>query len=331
MKTISLSHGSGGKQTNDLIKNLFLSFLKNPYLSKLEDSSVLKIDGDKLSFTTDSYVVDPIFFPGGDIGRLCVCGTVNDLSVSGARPYAISLSFIIEEGLEVEVLKKILLSIKKSLKEAGINVVTGDTKVVEKGKVDKIFINTSGIGFFDSDLDFSYKNVRDGDLIIINGEIASHGIAVLNARNNLGLVGDIKSDVAPLNSLISSFKDIKGIRCMKDLTRGGLITAINEISEACGYGAEIDEKSVPINRSVKSACDMLGIDPFYVANEGKIVVIADRKASDKIISVMKKHKYGKKSAIVGRFTKSKSVFINTQLGSKRIAPQLSSDQLPRIC
>jgi len=331
MERILLSYGSGGKQTAELIKNVFLKKMYSKELSMLEDSAVLKNKNQKFAFTTDSYVVNPIFFPGGDIGKLCICGTVNDISVSGARIYAISLGFIIEEGLELDILLKIVDSISETAKEADAKIVTGDTKVVEKGKVDKIFINTSGIGFFDYNLDFSYKNVKSGDLIIINGEIASHGISVINARNNFGISGDIKSDVAPLNGLIDSIKRIKGIRCIKDVTRGGLITAINEICESSLKGAIIEEESVPVSPSVNSACAVLGIDPLYVANEGKIIVVVSPESAVKVLSVMKKHKYGKKSKIVGKFVSDKNVMVKTLVGTTRIAPSFSGEQMPRIC
>ncbi len=331
VKNILLSHGSGGKQSDELIRNLFLKYLNSYELSKLEDSAVMDFKGKKLAFTTDSYVVDPIFFPGGDIGRLCISGTVNDISVSGAKIMAISLGFIIEEGLEVSVLEKILISIKKTLREANVKVVTGDTKVVEKGKVDKIFINSSGVGYFDNDRVLSYKNVRKGDLIIINGEIASHGIAVLNERKSLGLKGDIKSDVAPLNGLIELVSDIKGIRCMKDATRGGIATAINEISQSCGYGVLIEEENIPVSPSVRSACQALGIDPLYVANEGKVIVVVDEKDAASVVDKMKRHKYGRKASIIGRFTSDKEVMLQTSIGSKRILPPLSGEQMPRIC
>lgn len=331
MDRILLSHGNGGKQSSELIKDVILKRIKSSELSLLEDSAILKHKNERIAFTTDSYVVNPLFFPGGDIGKLSVCGTVNDISVSGAKIEAISLSFIIEEGLEMDVFIKILDSIRKTARQAGVKIVCGDTKVVERGKADKIFINTAGIGFFDYDLNFSYKNVREGDVIIINGEIASHGITILNARNNFGIYGDIKSDVAPLNGLIDSIKRIKGIRCMKDVTRGGLITAINEISESCGYGAIIEERDVKISSSVNSACQMLGIDPLYVANEGKVIIVSSPDSCDEIVKVMKQHTYGRKASIIGRFTRDKSVIVRTLMGASRIALPLNTDQMPRIC
>jgi hydrogenase expression/formation protein HypE len=331
MNIVNLSHGSGGKQTDELIKEIFVKNFSNPYLNKLEDSAVIEINNLKIAYTTDSYVVDPIFFSGGDIGRLSVCGTVNDIAVSGARPLYLSCGFIIEEGFEIEKLKKIVSSAKKTALEAGVKIVCGDTKVVEKGKADKIFINTSGIGIFDKELNFSYKNVRKGDIIILSGEIGMHGICILNERNNLGLKGSIKSDVAPLNGLIETIREIEGIRCMKDLTRGGLITALNEISQSCGFGAEIYEDKVPVSKPVISCCDILGIDPMYVANEGKIIVIVEERSADKVLETMRRHKYGKKATVIGKFNDKNYVSVITKLGSRRIAPSLSGDQLPRIC
>lgn len=329
---ITLAHGSGGKLTSELIKALFLKKFTNSVLNKMEDSAVIKKSNFKIAFTTDSYVVDPIFFPGGDIGRLAVCGTVNDISVSGAKPLVISCAFIIEEGFEMSQLKKIVDSMKKAAEEANVEIVTGDTKVVEKSKADKLFITTSGIGIFDSNVDFSYGKVKNGDVIIVNGEIASHGITVLNERNNLGIKGNFKSDVAPLNDLIARIKNIKGIRCIKDLTRGGLATGLNEIAESANLMPVIDEDLIPVQPAVRNACEILGIDPLYVANEGKIVVIAESKSADKIISIMKKHKYGKKSVIIGHFEKGNPVLkVKTRIGSYRLAPLISGEQLPRIC
>lgn len=332
MKKISIEHGSGGKATFDLIKQVFLKELNIDlaYYS-FEDSWVCRKKIEKIAFTTDSYVVTPLFFPGGDIGRIAVCGTVNDISVSGATPLAVSAGFIIEEGFEVESLKKILSSMRKACEEAGVSIVCGDTKVVDRGKADGIFINTSGIGIFDKDLNFSYRNAKEGDVIIINGEIASHGVTVLNERHRLGIKGKIKSDVSPLNGLISCIRDIKGIRCMKDLTRGGLAGGVIEIAEASGKSIEIYEDKIPVSRPVKSACDILGLDPVYVANEGKIIVVVDNKYADEVVKRMKTHPYGRKSEVIGRVMKGKGVFMKTFSGMKRMIVPLSGEQLPRIC
>ncbi|MGC8866601.1 MAG: hydrogenase expression/formation protein HypE [Elusimicrobiales bacterium] len=332
MSRISIEHGSGGKLTFELIKDVFLKELgirMNNY--SFEDSWTLRRNFNKIAFTTDSYVITPLFFPGGDIGRLAVCGTVNDISVSGATPFALSAGFIIEEGFEIERLKKILDSMKKACAEAGVSIVCGDTKVVEKGKADGIFINTAGLGFFDKDYDFSYRNPRAGDAVIINGEIASHGVAVLNARHNLGLGGEIKSDVAPLNGLVDLIRGVEGVRCMKDLTRGGLATGLIEICDFCGYGFEIDEKEIPLSKSVRSACEVLGLDPLYVANEGKIIVVVDYRNAKDIVERMRKHPYGKKARIIGRVIDEKKVYIKTTAGMRRMIVPFSAEQLPRIC
>ncbi len=329
---IILEHGSGGKLSFDLVKDVFLKELGiKPQNYSFEDSWVFKKRFEKIAFTTDSYVVTPIFFSGGDIGRVAVCGTVNDLSVSGATPLAISAGFIIEEGFSIDDLKRILASMRKACEESGVCIVCGDTKVVEKGKADGIFINTAGVGFFEREYNFSYKNPKPGDVVIINGEIASHGIAVLNQRHNLGLGGNIKSDVAPLNGVIKLIRDVKGVRCMKDLTRGGLASALVEISESSGYGFEIDEKQIPINNSVRSACDLLGLDPLYVANEGKMIVIVDYRNAGDVVNRMKKHRYSKNARIIGKVIDEKRVYLKTIAGMKRIVVPLSGEQLPRIC
>lgn len=328
---IRLEHGSGGKLTVELIEDLFLKELGLSSKYLLEDSYIFKGKSNNIAFTTDSYVITPLFFPGGDIGRLSICGTVNDLSVSGATPKLISAGFIIEEGFYIDDLKRILRSMKKACDEAGVSIVCGDTKVVEKGKADGIFINTAGVGFFEKEVNLSYKNPMPGDLIIINGEIASHGISVMNKRHKLGIEGDIKSDVAPLNKLISGIRYIDGLRCMKDLTRGGLAQGLIEISSSCGYGIEIDEANIPISPSVKSACEVLGIDPLYVANEGKIIVVSDKNSAYKIKSIMKKNVYGKKTSVIGSVTKEKGVYLKTLSGMRRMIVSMSGEQLPRIC
>lgn len=331
---VKLEHGSGGKLTSSLIREIFLKNLgikEKEYI--FEDSFVFKnrTTVRKIAFTTDSYVVTPLFFKGGDIGKLAVCGTINDLAVSGATPYFISAGFIIEEGFEIEKLKVILRSMKNVCKEANVKIVCGDTKVVEKGKADGIFINTAGVGFFERELNFSYKNPRPGDLIIINGEIASHGIAIMNERHNLKINSNIKSDVAPLNGIISEIKNIDGIRCMKDLTRGGLAEGLIEIASSCGFGVEIDEGKIPISDCVSSACEIIGIDPLYVANEGKFIVIVKKDKADKVLSIMRKHKYGIKSSVIGKIINEKQVYLRTLSGMRRTIISLTGEQLPRIC
>ncbi len=332
-ENIPLACGSGGRLTCELIKEVFQSSFSNKFLNELEDAAVIDMPGSKIAFTTDSYVVNPLFFPGGDIGKIAVCGTVNDLSVKGAVPVAISCGFIIEEGLPLKILKEVVSSMKKAAAEANVKIVTGDTKVVERLKADKLFINTSGIGVVKKGIDVSQKRIKPGDLIIINGDLASHGIAVLNARNNLGIKGDIKSDCAPLNGLISYSIIPNGPSCMRDVTRGGLGMVLNEAASSCGYSIEIDENALPVSKPVKSACDMLGIDPLYAANEGKVAVFASEKNALKILSSMRKHKYGKRASIIGRVLPEKKakVWLKTSIGAKRMVAMPEGEQLPRIC
>ncbi|PIS47960.1 MAG: hydrogenase expression/formation protein HypE [Elusimicrobia bacterium CG08_land_8_20_14_0_20_51_18] len=333
-KEITLAFGSGGRLTNELIRDLFVRHFSNKRLNELEDSAVLRLGRERIAFTTDSYVVTPLKFPGGDIGRIAVCGTVNDLAVKGARPLAVSCGFIIEEGLERGTLEEAVVSMKKAAAEAGVEIVTGDTKVVEKGKADKLFINTSGVGLVIPGTAISQKNIRPGDVIIINGEIAAHGVAVLNARNNLGLSGNIKSDAAPLSRMLNGLAvKFPSIRSMRDVTRGGLATVLNEAAQSSGWSMEIEEELIPVSEPVRNACSVLGLDPLYVANEGKAVIFAPEKYASKILSAMKKDKYGKKAAIIGRVLAEKkaSLKVRTPIGSERYAVMLEGEQLPRIC
>ncbi len=330
---ILLACGSGGRLTSEIIKEVFLKNFSNKILKELEDSAVLDFGSTKLAFTTDSYVVNPLFFPGGDIGKIAVCGTVNDLSVKGARPYAISCAFIIEEGFPLTDLKKIVVSMKKAANEAGVLIVTGDTKVVERGKADGVFINTSGVGIIEKKVEISQSKIRPGDVVILSGELAAHGVSVLNARNNLGINGDIKSDCAPLNGLISQFLKKYEVKSIRDITRGGLGMILNEAASACKFSIEIEEDLLPISDPVKNACLMLGIDPIYAANEGKIAVFASEKNAQEILKLMKNHRYGKRAAIVGRVLSEKKskVYLKTSIGARRILTMPEGEQLPRIC
>lgn len=333
-KKITLSYGSGGRLTHQLIKNLFLKKFGNTISKKLDDSAVLpSINSNfKLVYTTDSYVVKPIFFPGGDIGKLSICGTVNDLSVMGAKPLYISVSAIIEEGLEIEKLEKIVSSIAETSKKAGVQIVCGDTKVVEKGAADEIFLTTSGIGILNKKLNISGHNAKTGDVIIISGTIADHGIAILNARQNLELEGKLFSDVAPLNNLVERMLKAGEIHTMRDPTRGGLATTLNEIAEQSNIGIEIIEEKIPVQKSTKSACNLLGLDPLYIANEGKLVAIVKETDAKKILFAMKNHPLGKNAQIIGKvMSKPKGVYLKTKIGGVRILQMLESDQLPRIC
>ena len=331
---ILLNHGSGGKLMNQLIRDVILKNLANPVLDQMQDSAVLKIGNSKIAFTTDSYIVNPIFFPGGNIGALAVNGTVNDLSMMGAKPLYISLAIIVEEGFPMVSLDKIILSIKKEAKKSSVSVVCGDFKVGETKSLDKIFINTSGIGIIQDKVKISTENVKFGDVIILSGEIAEHGVTVLNERNEFKFKGSLKTDSQPLNFLVEQMlKASSNIHAMRDPTRGGLASALNEIAAASGSGIEIDEQAVPVKKEVMSACDILGLDPLYVANEGKLVAVVAKKDAQKVLKAMKKTVYGKKAAIIGNITASKKpqVILKTKIGGKRMLDTLSGEQLPRIC
>jgi hydrogenase expression/formation protein HypE len=328
---IGLGHGSGGLLTNKLIKELILKYFPDPILKKLEDSAELNLRNRKIAFTTDSYVVDPIFFPGGDIGKLAICGTINDLAMKGAIPEYISFSLIIEEGLMFDELERILRSASAIAKEAKVRVVCGDTKVVEKGKADKIFITTSGIGLIKMNL--VREKIRPGDQIIINGTIGDHGIAIINQRLNLGLKADFRSDCAPLNLITNSlFKRNFSIHFMRDPTRGGVVSILNEAIDNTGLGIIIDESVLPIRSEVKGACEILGLDPLYIANEGKFIAIVNRQKTKVFLQLLRKHPLGKEAQIIGEVTRRHSgVWLKTQIGGLRPLLQLEAEGLPRIC
>jgi len=330
---ILLAHGSGGELAHDIIRNSFVSSLSNPILTQLDDSAVIEPAG-RLAFTTDSYVVQPIFFPGGDIGRLAVCGTVNDLAMAGATPLYLSLAFIIEEGLLLSDLTKVVDSIKESTTEAGVTVVTGDTKVVNRGTADKLFINTAGIGTVPAGLNISGHNARPGDILILSGSVGDHGIAVLSQREGVNFATKLKSDCAPLNSLVAEMLNASdNIHCLRDPTRGGLATTLNEIAEQSGVSIRIDEEKIPVREEVASACEMLGLDPLYVANEGKLIAAVAPEDAEKILEQMKKHRYGRDAAIIGEVKEENPgrVVMKTGLGTTRIIDMLVGEPLPRIC
>ncbi|MBN1823255.1 MAG: hydrogenase expression/formation protein HypE [Endomicrobiales bacterium] len=337
MKTnrILLAHGAGGRLTNELIKRVFRKKFLNPELAPMDDGAVLKsAAGNRdIVFTTDSFVVDPLFFPGGDIGKLAVCGTVNDLAMMGAKPYALTIAAIIEEGLDISVLEKVADSIMKSAREAGVKIVAGDTKVVERGKADKLFLTSSGVGFRDKKIRVSGSNARPGDSVLINGAIAEHGMAVVTARNDFKLKAEISSDCAPLGKLVQKMIRVtKGISVLRDPTRGGLATTLNEIASSSNAGIIVDEKQIPIKKQVESVCNILGFDPLYVANEGKLVAMVPENQSSRILSAMKKEKHGKASQLIGKVVKSpKGVWLRTRSGGLRPLVMLEGEQLPRIC
>jgi hydrogenase expression/formation protein HypE len=329
---ILLAHGSGGKLMHDLIES-FLPELANPILDKLDDAAVFEASG-RLAFTTDSYTVNPIFFPGGDIGRLAVCGTVNDLAMSGARPLYLSLALIIEEGLPVADLKKIITSIKKATDEAGVKIVTGDTKVVNQGSADRIFINTAGVGIVPEGIDISAANARPGDKIIVSGNIGDHGIAVLSQREGLKFQTPVPSDCAPLNGLVAAMlKASANIHCLRDPTRGGLAVTLNDFARQSKAGIIIEEEKVPINKTVLAASELLGLDPLHIANEGKLAASVAPGDADTVLAAMKRHKYGEKATVIGEVVKEHPgrVVMKTTLGASRIVDIPVGELLPRIC
>ena len=331
---ILLAHGSGGKLSHDLIQKVFLPRFLNPFLEPLDDSAkIINRDGP-IAFTTDSYVVNPIFFPGGDIGKLAVFGTVNDLSMIGATPSYLSLSFIIEEGFPIELLKKVISSIKEAAEKAKVSIVTGDTKVVEHKAADQLFINTAGIGWVRPGIHLSGINAKPGDQILLSGYIGDHEIAILSQREGFKFQEMVKSDCAPLNDLAGRMLDTcPSIRCMRDPTRGGLATTLNEIASKSNVGIVIDEKKVPIRESVRGICELLGLDPLYLANEGKLIAICPPDEAELLLQTMKGHPLGRNAEIIGRVTDEnpKKVILQTLIGGHRILDMLTGGQFPRIC
>lgn len=331
---IGLDHGSGGEASHELVETVFLSRLDNAFLRTLDDSAVVEFPGCKLAFTTDSYVVDPIFFPGGDIGSLSVHGTVNDLSMQGANPLYLTLGLIIEEGFLMNDLRRIIDSVAEASNEAKISIVAGDTKVVPKGNIDKLFINTSGIGLIPEGVDVGAGNARPGDKVIINGSIGDHGMAILSKREGLEFKSSLSSDSAPLNALTADILALcRSIHVLRDPTRGGVATALNEIAGQSRVGIRLFEEELPICRAVFGACEILGIDPLYVANEGKCLVIAPEKDAHDVVETMKKSKYGKGAKIIGEIVDENpgKVLLKTAVGGTRILSMLTGEQLPRIC
>jgi hydrogenase expression/formation protein HypE len=330
---IQLGHGSGGRLMHNLIKDLLLKKLDNPILKELSDSAVINYK-EKLAFTTDSFVVSPLNFSGGDIGRLSVCGTINDQVMLGAKPEFLSLALIIEEGFEYRALENVINSISLTAKQNRVCFVTGDIKVVEKGACDKVFINTSGIGRIVKRRKLSIKNIKPGDKIIITGNIAQHGFAVLTKRKELELGFNIKSDCAALSDLIIPvLKKTDSIKFMRDPTRGGIATTLNEIAEALGIGIVIEEKVIPISQKVRAAAELLGIDPLYVANEGAALLVVSLKSAKKVLGLLSRHPLGRKARIIGEVVREPKgqVILNTPLGTQRIVDMLTSEPLPRIC
>ncbi len=332
-ETVVLGHGSGGKLSHDLLTRLFLPELGKAAPRALDDAALLGLEGARLALTTDSHVVAPLFFPGGDIGRLAVCGTVNDLAMVGARPLALTSAFIIEEGLPFETLQRVVQSMQSAAAEAGVFIAAGDTKVVQKGGADGLFITTSGVGSVPPGVEVSGANARPGDVVIVSGTLGDHGIAVLSQREGLGFETDLQSDVAPLNGLVAEMLAAGEIHVLRDPTRGGLATTLVEISRQSQVVIELRQEAIPVKAQVRAACEMLGFDPLYIANEGKLVAFAPEKDAGRILETMRKHRYGQEAAIIGRVVEAGSpqVRLKTAIGGTRLLDMLPGEMLPRIC
>ena len=349
---ILLAHGSGGKLSHELIATVFRPAFSNPALDQGDDSAVLPlaaigyqlsaISQQRLAFTTDSYVVKPLFFPGGDIGRLAVSGTVNDLAVMGATPLWLAAAFVIEEGLPVATLQRVVASMRATAAEAGVTIVTGDTKVVERGGADGLFVNTAGVGIVPEGVDISGANARPGDVVIVSGPIGDHGIAVVSQREGLAFQTTIESDVAPLNGLVAAMltsnvkspeSSVNNIHAMRDPTRGGLATTLNEIARQSGVAIRLEEAAIPVRDGVRAACELLGYDPLYVANEGKLVAVVAPEAAEAILAAMRRHPLGAEAAIIGTVAAEPAgrVLLRTRIGGTRLVDMLTGEMLPRIC
>lgn len=332
--SVLMAHGGGGRLTQQLIQKMFASQFDNELLAPLHDGAVFTLGGARFAFSTDSYVISPIFFPGGDIGELAVNGTVNDLAMCGARPLYLSSAFIIEEGFPMSDLWKIVLSMQAAARRAGVMLVTGDTKVVDRGKGDGIFITTSGIGVVDPGVEISPRNARPGDRIIVNGPIAVHGIAIMSVREGLEFETRITSDTAPLNGLTREIlRAGKDIHVLRDPTRGGVASVLNEIAESSRVGILLDEEAIPLNDEVRGACEILGLDPLYVANEGKMLVFVAPGAADGVLKAMRSHAAGKEAVVIGEVVPDHpgTVVMKSSIGGTRVVDMLSGEQLPRIC
>jgi hydrogenase expression/formation protein HypE len=332
--TILLGHGSGGKLSAELVREVFLPALHNPILDRLDDQGIFAVGNQRLAMTTDSFVVKPLFFPGGDIGSLAVHGTVNDLAMGGAQPLCLSVAFIIEEGFAVEELLRIVKSLHRAADDAGVQVITGDTKVVERGKGDGVFINTTGIGIVPQGLNLSANRACPGDKVLLSGSIGEHGIAILAQREWLEFETTIQSDSAALHRLVAQMLAASDeIRCMRDPTRGGVSSTLNEIAEQSKVGIELEERMIPVREEVRGACELLGLDPLYVANEGKLIAIVAPDAAEEVLRVMQGNPLGSGAQIIGTIIEDSQhlVIMRTSLGTTRIVDMLAGDQLPRIC
>ncbi len=334
---ITMSHGSGGKATHNLIEGVFGPAFSNPLLDRMDDAAIFTLNNQypRLAFTTDSYVVNPLFFPGGDIGRLAVHGTINDLAMAGARPLHLSAGFILEEGFAIADLRRIVDSMARAAQEAGVTIVTGDTKVVQRGKADGMFINTAGIGSLHPDAHVGQNQLLPGDVVLLSGTIGDHGSAILLAREALDIESAIQSDTAPLHTLVASLLDAIGdrVHCLKDPTRGGVATSLNEMAQASEVAVVLDEAAIPVHPNVRGICEILGLDPLTIANEGKFLAVVAPDAAEAALSVMRAHPLGQDAAIIGTVQAEPAamVFMRTEIGGKRVLDMLVGDPLPRIC
>jgi hydrogenase expression/formation protein HypE len=332
---VTLAHGSGGKATHTLIEAMFLELFRNPLLEPLEDQAVFGVGDSRLALTTDSFVVSPLFFPGGDIGDLAVNGTVNDLAVSGARPLYLTAGFILEEGFPIGDLQRVVESMARAAAAAGVQIVTGDTKVVQRGKADGVYVNTAGVGVLERDVTLSAANARPGDAVLVSGPIGDHGVTIMLARGELDIEADLESDTAPLHGVIAALLDAvpDGVRCLRDATRGGVATICNEVAAASNVAVVIDENEVPVRAEVRGASEILGIDPLYVACEGRFVAVVDGAQADAALAALRSHPMGEGAAIIGRVKDDPPslVLLKTEFGGTRIVDMLIGDPLPRIC
>ena len=332
---VVMGHGSGGKMSHDLIARMFLPPFDNPALRAGDDAGVVQANScTQLAISTDSHVVWPLFFSGGDIGRLAICGTVNDVAMMGARPYFLTAGFILEEGLDLDMLTRVVASMQAAAAEAGVQIIAGDTKVVQKGKADGLYINTTGVGTVVQGVEISGQNARPGDVILLSGTIGDHGIAVLSARGELGFHAEVASDVAPLNRMVASILEVSNdVHVLRDPTRGGLATSLNEIARQSQVNILLDEQAIPVQPAVAAACEMLGFDPLYVANEGKLIAIVERAAAEEVLAAIQADPYGRQAAIIGEVREAPAgrVLMKTTIGSTRIVDLLAGEMLPRIC
>lgn len=332
-EVVVLAHGDGGRLTHELVEKIFLKHFGSQVLKQLGDAAVTEVERGRIAVTTDSFVIDPMFFPGGDIGKLAVCGTINDLAVSGAVPRYLTAGFLIEEGLPMADLERVAASMARTCREAGVEIVAGDTKVVERGHLDKLFINTAGVGLVPAGVDLSYDKIQPGDVVLVNGTMGDHGMSILSAREGFGFGEQLVSDCAALNGIIASLlEEVKGVRLMRDLTRGGLATSTKEIAGAAGRDIWLDEASIPVSEAVRGASEMLGVDPLYLANEGKFMAIVAREEAEKALAVLQKHSLGQNARIIGEVKEGPgNVYLRTALGGTKYLDLLAGAPLPRIC